>query len=519
VVPLPATACSQPTPAAIAAAFDLAANGQLSAPYPQLPASAGIHTIPPSVLAAVGWVESNWRQFTPQGRPLVSFDFGYGIMQITSGMAGAFGSVEGSIDPTTQSMIASSYAYNIAYGARMLAQKWASTPRIATGDPTIVEDWYYALWAYNGWGWVNNPNNPRFSRTGTPATNPSGFPYQERVLYLVAHPPKDADGNPLWQPVSVTLPSPKVIGKKPGPIVTLDSTHRQRPLPLAATYKPGVLGTLSPGARATVAVKLTNTGTQVWPAVGPASVTLTYHVFTMSGNPFKSFSPFSTGVLAFGQGALPLGKAVLPGASITVRETVQAPQAPGQYRIVWDLEEGVEQWFSGLGALPRVERLNVIRTGSPTPRPTASPTSTPPPREQLLYVADTSIPDGSAVNPREVFSKGWLVFNAGTVTWGSGYVLRHVSGATYGKSRIQVPSVQACRSGNVVASLKAPSRPGRYTGVWRMQDSSGHAFGDKLTVVVNVRGGPLDTPTPPAVTPTPTPQPRTGPTVTPTPAG
>jgi hypothetical protein len=55
--------------------------------------------------------------------------------------------------------------------------------------------------------------------------------------------------------------------------------------------------------------------------------------------------------------------------------------------------------------------------------------------------------------------------------------------------------------------------------VWRMQDSSGHAFGDKLTVVVNVRGGPLDTPTPPAVTPTPTPQPRTGPTVTPTPAG
>lgn len=471
------------------------------------------------MLKAVGWVESNWRQFTPQGRPLVSFDFGYGIMQITSGMAGAFGSVQGSIDPATQSLIASDYTYNIAYGARMLAQKWASVPKIGTGDPTVVENWYYALWAYNGWGWVNNPNNPRFSRVGTPATNPAAFPYQDRVLYLVAHPPKDADGNPLWQPVPVTLPSPSLIGRKPGPIAKMTASHHERPPALAAGYKPGPLGALNPDARTTVRVKLTNTGTQVWPDVGPSAVSLTYHVFTMSGNPFKPFSPFSTGVVAFGQGAQPLGKAVLPGMSITVRESIQAPAAPGQYRIVWDLEEGVEQWFSALGALPHVERLSVVRPGAPTPSPTPALTSTPQPREQLLYVADTSVPDGTTVNPRETFSKGWLVFNAGASAWGAGFALQHVSGSMYGRAHVQVAGVQVCRSDNIVVLLKAPAKPGRYAGVWRMKDASGHLFGDRLTAIVVVRGSPVATPTPPAVTPTPTPRPHTGPTTTPTPVG
>jgi len=47
------------------------------------------------LLKAVGWVESGWRQFDNAGRPLVAPDFGYGIMQITSGMPGAFGNVTG----------------------------------------------------------------------------------------------------------------------------------------------------------------------------------------------------------------------------------------------------------------------------------------------------------------------------------------------------------------------------------------------------------------------------------------
>ena len=43
---------------------------------------------------------------------------------------------------------------------------------------------------------------------------------------------------------------------------------------------------------------------------------------------------------------------------------------------VWDLEEGVEQWFSALGALPRVERLRVVKPGTATPHPTPTATRT-----------------------------------------------------------------------------------------------------------------------------------------------
>jgi hypothetical protein len=471
------------------------------------------------VLKAVGWVESGWRQFTPQGRPLVSFDFGYGIMQITSGMAGAFGSAAGTIDPGTQSSIAGDYTFNIAYGARMLAQKWAAVPRIGNSDTSVVENWYYALWAYNGWGWVNNPNNPRFSRTGTPATDPSAFPYQERVLYLVAHPPKDADGNPLWQPVSVTLPSAKRIGTSPGPIAKLAHTHRQPPPPLAAAYRPGDIGSINPGGQVAVSVRVTNTGTQPWLAQGESAVALAYHVFTMSGDPFKPFSPFSPGVIAYGQGAVALPHTVLPGTSVTLRDVVHSPPAPGKYRIVWDLEDGVQEYFSSAGVLPRVQQLTVVKSGTPTLAPSPTPTAVPQPREGLLYVADTSVKDGTVLAARQSFRKGWLVFNPGQTPWTGSWALHRVSGRTFGKATISVGDVPACRATTVLATLKAPARPGRYTGVWRLTDPSGHRVGDELTVVVVVRGGPGPTPTPSRSTPTPTPRPHPGPTATPTPAG
>jgi hypothetical protein len=168
-LPSGAVACTTADVRSVGAAFDLTGIGILPPGYPPLPPESGVHTIPAVLLKAIGWVESGWHQFTPQGTPLVSFDFGYGIMQVTSGMAGAFGNVDGDLDPGVQSAIASSYRYNIDFGAGILATKWSTTPRIGDGNPSVLENWYYALWAYNGWGWVNNPNNPRFTRIGTPA--------------------------------------------------------------------------------------------------------------------------------------------------------------------------------------------------------------------------------------------------------------------------------------------------------------------------------------------------------------
>jgi Ig-like domain from next to BRCA1 gene/Transglycosylase SLT domain len=502
----------------VAAAFELAAEGSLVGNYPQLPAIGSGHAIPASVLQAVGWVESGWQQYTRAGRPLVSFDFGYGIMQITSGMAGAYGNVYGSIPSSAQGQISSDYRFNIAYGAKMLAQKFANAPSIGKRDPSVVENWYYALWAYNGWGWVNNPNNPRFARDGTPATNPSNYPYQERVLYLVSHPPKDGNGNPLWQPVPVTLPSKKQIGTRPGPL-KLSHKHHQSPASLSAIYEPGPLSAAPPGTTEVVPVRVTNTGTDPWLASGNLAVNLTYHLFTSAGNPLAPFSPFSNGILAFGQGATPLPHNLLPGQTATLRVAVKVPPKPGSYKVAWDLQQGAGLWFSQAKVLPHVQKLFVPASGVV---PTVTTTPVPPtqgPKENLLFVADTSFPDGSRLASKQKFVKGWLVYNSGQTEWQRGWSLHLVSGHAFGAKRITIPTTPKCRSLDLVVSMQAPKNAGSYRSKWRMYDGNGHAFGESLTLVVNVRkGGPTPTPVPtPGRTSTPTP-PKT-PVPTPTAVG
>jgi hypothetical protein len=340
-----AAACSQPDATAVSAAFDLAGNSLLPAAAPQYSSSGAVHGIPPSLLKAVGWVESGWRQFDSSGKPLVAPDFGYGIMQITSGMPGAFGDVRGSIAPASQSSVASDYVFNIAYGAKMLVQKWNSTPRIGNGDPSILEDWYFALWAYNGWGWVNNPNNPRFTRVGTPAQNPDTFPYQERVLYLVQHPPRDSAGNPRWKPIDVSLPSNAVIGNSPHSF-TPKSGHSQPVQALDAVYKSSPMISAIPNSTVSIPVRVENTGTLPWPSTGTLAISLTYHLMTSDGNPWASISPFSKGVVSFAQGQTILPHDLLPGKSVSFRMSVHVPISAGGYRVVWDLQQGTSIWFS-----------------------------------------------------------------------------------------------------------------------------------------------------------------------------
>jgi Ig-like domain from next to BRCA1 gene/Transglycosylase SLT domain len=509
-----ASACSQPGTWPVAAAFELASNNILPSGYPQANAGSGVTTVPSSLLKAIGWVESGWRQYTQSGRPLVSFDFGYGIMQITSGMAGSFGNVSGDIDPVVQAKIASIYRFNIAYGQTILIKKWESTPRIGNGDPTILENWYYAVWAYNGWGWVNNPGNPRFTRAGTPATHPGNFPYQERVLYLVAHPPRDANGNPLWRPVTITLPTPQQIGPNPREF-TPTHEHRQPVATISAIYTPRPLGNLITNAVAGTSVKITNTGSTSWLSTGPTAVALTYHIMTLAGRPWNStLSPFAPGIIAFGQGARPLPMDILPGQSVTVAMSITAPATPGAYRIVWDLQLGSSTWFSQLGVLPLSQTL---RASAPNLLPTVTPTPSATPALKpvvgLQYVADTSVPDGTIVPAGSHFLKGWLVYNNGRRNWAH-LTLHLTSGVPLGARAISLPDLHVCRTTNLVVPMTAPRKSGNYQSVWRLRDVQGSSIGDPLTVVIRVtRGSPgptpiptfASTPTPPVPNPTHTP--------------
>ncbi|MDQ2742552.1 MAG: NBR1-Ig-like domain-containing protein [Chloroflexota bacterium] len=508
-------ACGQPDSWSIASAFDMAANGLLSPAFPHNPPGSPA-TIPPSVLKAVGWVESGWRQYTAVGGPLVSFDFGYGIMQVTSGMAGAFGNPVGDIDPETQSQIASNYTYNIAFGASILASKWVATPPVGDRDPTAVENWYYALWAYNGWGWVNNPNNPRFTRAGTPATDPSAYPYQERVLYLVAHPPRDDSGNFLWPPVQVTLPKRKTIARAPAAL-RLQVTHRQPPPPLSAVYEPRPLVPLAPATSETVSVALRNTGTVAWASTGEAAVSLVYHVLNSAAAHSGAITPFSPGVLAFGQGAVAFSHPVLPGHWYTVHESIVAPSTPGAYSIEWDLEQAGGVLYSASGVPVRVEPLQVLGPhATVTPNPTVAPESAP--LESLRYVADIAAPDGTSLGAGQPFVKGWLVYNDGRTPWGSRWTLRLVRGLAFGVRAVPIPRTAPCRSAEILVSMHAPRHAGRFRDVWKLVDPAGHRVGEILTVAIVVGSGSPATPIPATPTASPTAT-VPGPTPTATPVG
>ncbi len=169
--------------------------------------------IPPQILYAIAWVESRMAQAAYEvdwgtlGAPNLSFDCGYGIMQITSSINN-----DGGLPSRYEALVGSHFAYNIAAGARILAEKWndAFFPIVGTHDPNFIESWYYALWAYNGWAGINHPQHP----SKPPGRGIYGcdeerrweFTYPELVLGCVINPPVVL-GSRLWDPLLISLPN------------------------------------------------------------------------------------------------------------------------------------------------------------------------------------------------------------------------------------------------------------------------------------------------------------------------
>ncbi|GAA2243386.1 hypothetical protein GCM10010413_52730 [Promicromonospora sukumoe] len=206
-----------------------------------LPPLAGPKTvadIPPQVILGIAMSESNMQQAAKSvvpgvtGNPLIGnywgvndgwdidfteADCGYGVMQVTDGM------VVNGRPYDEQNAIAVDYVYNIQAGVQILVEKWNQTynagARIHDGDATRVEDWFYALWAYNsGWypesdadinngawglGWHNNPANPKYPPYRLPFLNNNNFDdgrspnlwtYPERTLGFAAWSSELIDG-------------------------------------------------------------------------------------------------------------------------------------------------------------------------------------------------------------------------------------------------------------------------------------------------------------------------------------
>lgn len=188
----------------------------------------GNRQVPAVLLKAIAWEESTLTmasratRFESVGPVLISFDCGHGVMQVTTGMTSPLG-IDGS--PTfNQVNVATHYGYNIARGAAILAGKWNQAPEIRplvgddiASEPAVVENWYYAVWSYNGWvgpgsSSSNHPLDPSFGAWPRPRYQCDGmqsrhrYPYQELVWGCMAFPP-ERDGKRLWTPIQATLPN------------------------------------------------------------------------------------------------------------------------------------------------------------------------------------------------------------------------------------------------------------------------------------------------------------------------
>ena len=231
--PEPAAVGVEPSNATMSDLFEQAAMQELGSAGPTYlqigvgnPVSSQVDaTVPCVLLKSIGYTESTWTQFCADtgstGPTIISFDCGFGVTQVTSGMStGSMGSF--SFSP---SRVASEPAYNIGTGAGILALKWLSVPYIGDNQPDIVEHWYYAVWAYNGFAFVNNPNNSSFP-AGRPPWGSSGalsrgnYPYQELVWGWAAYPPSG-----FWDPLDLSYPSNSAIGTSPGDIPEPSGVH------------------------------------------------------------------------------------------------------------------------------------------------------------------------------------------------------------------------------------------------------------------------------------------------------
>jgi hypothetical protein len=187
-------------------------------------------SVPVQLLHAISWIESKIAHaaydvpWGTVGAVKLSPDCGYGIMQVTSTIDN-----DGGLPSRYEALAISHFAYNIAAGAGILAEKWNEDyiPVVGESDPSFLESWYFALWAYNGWAWVNHPGNPAYDPGRTPydcdddRSDWSDYPYQEKVLGCVINPPV-VDGQRLWEPHPVILPD---IATQTAPGGALDPDH------------------------------------------------------------------------------------------------------------------------------------------------------------------------------------------------------------------------------------------------------------------------------------------------------
>jgi len=125
----------------------------------------------------------------------------------------------------------------------------------------------------------------------------------------------------------------------------------------------------------------------------------------------------------------------------------------------------------------------VIARPAPTPLPTRQANCS----NQLEFVDDLTVPDGTEFFPGEMIIKRWLIENTGSCSWNASYSLQLISGLALGAEKAQglYPARQSTRA-VIEITFNAPDNPGRYNSWWQASDPDGSRFGDPFYMEISV---------------------------------
>jgi hypothetical protein len=145
--------------------------------------------------------------------------------------------------------------------------------------------------------------------------------------------------------------------------------------------------------------------------------------------------------------------------------TVQSYVPPTQDPAVFQLQE--------------TETARLTAVSLPSPTPTCN--------NDLLFVDDISIPDGSVVAPGKRLDKRWKVENAGSCNWDVEYEVRLIAGPDMGATSPQAlfPALSGTEV-EIRMLFKVPEEPGSYRSAWQAFDPQGNPFGETFFIDIVV---------------------------------
>ncbi len=180
---------------------------------------------------------------------------------------------------------------------------------------------------------------------------------------------------------------------------------------------------------------------------------------------------FFSGEQMGGPDSVPLPSA-RPGETVEVSVTLTAPAKPGLQRSVWKPRDPQGNVFEfDLFAL-----VDVADAAQPTSE-----------LNELGYVADVTVEDGTVMRPGEAFVKTWRIRNTGTTVWGADYTLAFLSDDKMdGPDSVALPRIAPGEMAELSLMLTAPAASGLHKSTWKPRDPQGKFFDFMLFALIDV---------------------------------